>query len=112
MPDDHDDVEVADVPELDLDVPYPVGSATAKSLLFCPSDSNSKFRQKLLRWSKGVNAPSGKRVALELVRLGGRWYVTRRAVKAFLEATNTGESFQRMKDSARAARAQELLHQL
>ena len=41
------------------------------------------------RWIKdGIITPSGERVYLEAVRLGGRWLIARQALKAFIAATS------------------------
>jgi hypothetical protein len=41
----------------------------------------------LLRWIlRGARSPSGERVRLEAVRLGGRWLTSREALQRFAEA--------------------------
>jgi hypothetical protein len=43
--------------------------------------------QCILRWAlEGAKAPSGERVKLEAVRLGGRWLTSREALQRFAEA--------------------------
>jgi hypothetical protein len=54
----------------------PAGRGDAPTTLAC-----------VLRWIlKGARAPSGERVRLDAVRLGGRWLTSREALQRFAEA--------------------------
>jgi hypothetical protein len=70
--------------DLSIETPLPLKSATA---LVPPGRSGQRTHPStLLRWIvRGAKAPSGDRVRLEAVRLGGKWVTSREAIQRFAE---------------------------
>ena len=70
--------------DLTAEKPIPLAAATA---LVPPARQGKKTHfQTVLRWViHGSKGPSGSRIRLEAVRLGGRWMTSREALQRFAE---------------------------
>jgi hypothetical protein len=72
---------------LDLSVEKPIPLAAACALVPPGRRGKRTHLSTLLRWIlNGARGPSGARVRLEAVRLGGRWMTSREALQRFAEA--------------------------
>jgi hypothetical protein len=64
----------------------PIPLNTAASLIPPARNGKRTHLSTLLRWiTAGARSPSGERVRLEAVRLGGRWMTSREALQRFAE---------------------------
>jgi hypothetical protein len=71
---------------LDITVETPIPLYTAAGLIPPARNGKKTHLSTLLRWiTRGAKAPSGERVRLEAVRLGGRWMTSREALQRFAE---------------------------
>jgi hypothetical protein len=70
----------------DTTVESPIPLNAAARLIPPARNGNRTHLSTLLRWiTRGAKAPSGQRVLLEAVRLGGRWMTSREALQRFAE---------------------------
>jgi hypothetical protein len=71
-----------------LDLTREQGIPLAAACSLVPPGRNGKrtHLSTILRWIlKGAKTPTGERVRLEALRLGGRWVTTREAIQRFAE---------------------------
>jgi hypothetical protein len=71
---------------LDLTTETPLCLAAAARLVPPARSGRRCHLSTILRWiTRGARGPSGERVRLEAVRLGGRWLTSREALRRFVE---------------------------
>jgi hypothetical protein len=71
---------------LDTTAETPIPLKTAARLIPPARNGKKTHLSTLLRWvTAGARSPSGERVRLEAVRLGGRWMTSREALQRFAE---------------------------
>src|SRR5207253_5918892 len=75
-----------EVPMLDLTHEQPIPLAIAAALVPPARNGKRTHFQTLYRWViHGATGPSGTRIRLEAIRLGGRWMTSREALQRFAE---------------------------
>jgi hypothetical protein len=71
---------------LDTTAEKPIPLNTAAGLIPPARNGKKTHLSTLLRWiTRGAKSPSGERVRLEAVRLGGRWMTSKEALQRFAE---------------------------
>jgi hypothetical protein len=71
---------------LDTTVESPIPLNAAAKLIPPARNGKRTHLSTILRWiTRGAKAPSGERVRLEAVRIGGRWMTSRQALQRFAE---------------------------
>jgi hypothetical protein len=71
---------------LDTTIEKPIPLNAAAGLIPPARNGKKTHLSTILRWiTRGAKAPSGERVRLEAVRLGGRWITSREALQRFAE---------------------------
>jgi hypothetical protein len=71
---------------LDITVETPLPLNTAAGLIPPARNGKKTHLSTLMNWiRRGARSPSGERVRLEAVRLGGRWMTSREALQRFAE---------------------------